>query len=99
MPPKYITHTPVIFRMLGGQVIGILPTMPFNSSDGLCSAYKSNMGIIPIPLDVGLRSRLATRAEYMPLKKEMQNAGFRLRVVSRIAAAHNQERNQRRASL
>lgn len=93
MAPKYNLATPVIFRVLDGEVIAIFPTIP-GSHDlrGTCSSYQHIGQHGACDVNIGTRARLATRAEYMPLKKELQQLGYRLNVVKRIAAVHHQER-------
>lgn len=93
MAPKYHTHTPVVFRMLEGECIAIMPTIA-GSYDlrGSCASYQHIGQHSACDINIGTRARLATRAEYMPLKKELEGLGYRLHVVKRIAASHHQER-------
>lgn len=94
MPPKYNAATPVIFRMLNGECVAILPTLPWNGDPNQCTSYMHVGQHGACDIRLGQRARLATRAEYMPLKKELQRIGYKLHVVKRIAAAHNTERHK-----
>lgn len=97
MPPKYNLATPVIFRMLGDNPVAIFPTMPADTF-GLVLSHEHCLSFETIghygswSMKQGQRARLATHAEYIELKKELQRMGYRLKVVKRIAAAHNRER-------
>lgn len=93
MPPKYNPATPVIFRVLEGEVIAIFPTIAGSYDiQRTCSSYQHIGQHSACDINIGTRARLATRKEYMPLKRELEGLGYRLRVVKRIAAAHHQER-------
>ncbi len=93
MAPAYNLATPVVFRMHEGEVLAIFPTIPGSSDlNGTCLSYAHIGQHSACDINLGTRSRLATRKEYMPLKKELQGIGYRLHVVKRIAAAHHQER-------
>jgi len=93
MPPKYNLKTPVIFRVLDGSVIAILPTIPYEKGYEItCMGYDDKGKPIGVPTHTGQRARLATFKEFMPLKKRLQGMGYRLHVVKRIAAAHNKQR-------
>lgn len=100
MPPKYNDSTPVIFRASkNGDVIAIFPTIPpAGNSPSMCHAIARDrfcdITHHDVPLTLGQRMRLATRQEYMPLKKELQRMGYRLRVVSRISSHHNKQRRE-----
>lgn len=97
-PPKYNLSTPVIFRMVDGECTALFPTLQGDSDNPYtCFAWRLGGRQENVPINVGLRARLAERAEYMPLKKELQRVGYRLRVVARIAAAHNQQRRMHHA--
>lgn len=93
-PPAYNLATPVIFRMLDGECIALFPTLPGSSDFNSCLSYQHVGQHGCADINIGLRARLATRAEYMPLKKELQKQGYRLKVVERVACSHNNERRQ-----
>ena len=91
-PPKYNDATPVIFRMLNGECIAIFPTLPGTNDINTCLSYAHIGQHGACSIDIGTQCRLANRAEYMPLKKELQSIGYRLRVIKRIAPCHRAER-------
>ena len=91
-PPKYNDATPVIFRMLGKEVIAIFPTIPGDRNVNPCQSYMHVGQHGSCTIHIGDMCRLATPREYMPLKKELTALGYRLRVIKRIAPCHRDMR-------
>lgn len=92
MPPKYNALTPVIFRMMNGECVAIMPTLKAHYGENpltSCRIVYSNLETGAASLLIGQRARLATRAEYMPMKKRLQDQGYRLHVIKRISSHHN----------
>lgn len=94
MPPKYNPATPVIFRIIGGEVIALFPTLAGDMSLDTCLSYMHTGQHGAASINLGKTCRLATRKEYMPLKKELQGIGYKLHVVTKIAPSHHKERKQ-----
>lgn len=95
-PPAYNLHTPVIFRMLDGECVAIFPTLPWGTDPNECTSYQHIGQHGACDITISSKARLATKAEYKSLKRELQRLGYRLKVISRVACAHN---NERRAAI
>lgn len=86
-------ETPVIFRVFKeGDVIALFPTLPGTNDPTTCQSYQHIGQHGAASIDLGKTNRLATRKEYMPLKKELEQIGYRLKVVAKIAPAHHETR-------
>ena len=92
MPPKYNPATPVIFRIIGGECIALFPTLAGTYDINTCQSYMHIGQHGAASIDLGKTCRLATRKEYMPLKKELQGIGYKLHVVTKVAPSHHVER-------
>lgn len=73
--------TPVIFRMLGGDVIAIFPTLPGDITADTCSSYMhvGQHGTCS-PRMLAKFCRLAKPKEYRALKRELESAPYRYRL-------------------
>ena len=87
-PPKYNDATPVIFRMLNGECIALFPTLAGTNDPDTCLSYAHMGQHGAASIHLGSSCPLASRKEYMPLKKELQSLGYRLKVIKRVAPSH-----------
>ncbi len=72
-----------------GQVIAIFPELEGSSIDYSCLSYM-HVGQHDSCDPIGLKdtTKPASEAEYANLKRELEDNGYRLRVVKRIAHYH-----------
>lgn len=86
--------TKVIFRFWKGDVIAIFPEA-FGSQARYCLSYQhiGQHGDCE-PHHIIRESRLATRAEYLPLARELRKIGYRLKITKRMARGACDAREQ-----
>lgn len=86
--------TPVIFRKFpDGDVVAMFPTEPGSAQNPFtCSSYMHARQHSAIDIGLGKRIPLASRAEFAPLKKELEGLGYKLKVITKVAAKHHAQR-------
>lgn len=78
------TDTVIFRKWKNGDIIALLPMLPFDVLGLYCTSYEhvgqhggaDCAGVIR-------RTKAATPAEYAPLKRELEGMGYKLLVVSR----------------
>jgi len=85
--------TKVIFRKFkqGGDIIALFPEIPGTNSPKTCQNYMHIGQHGHGSADCGATVP-AKRAEYMPLKKELESLGYNLEVVSKFCSHHRAAR-------
>ena len=84
MNPEPLTK--VIFRKFReGDVIALFPELPGSYGHvETCESYQTIGQHGPASVDLSKVARLASPAEYAPLKRELERIGYRLRVCKRM---------------
>lgn len=84
---------PVIYRMFHGEILALFPSIPGTNDPKTCSSYQhiGQHGAADLRRCIA-DSRPATEDEYKSLHAEILQRYVELEIVSRVSAAHNQNR-------
>ncbi len=88
MPTPDTAPTPVIFRVLEGEVIALFPTVPGTRDPYTCESYMHVGQHGSAGAALSYTARLATPEEYAPLKRELEQLGYVLAVHGRMTHHH-----------
>jgi hypothetical protein len=88
----------VVFRILEGEVIALFPEELGTNDPWTMNSYMSNGGHGSASQDLVYGTRLATEAEYAPLKQELERIGYKLDVRKRLTR-HNLEAREKELEL
>jgi len=80
--------TDVIFREREGEIVALFPELPCDINPRHCKSYIKGKGWATGKPEGNMNDRLATLAEYLPLKAELEEMGYELEVMSSIHAKH-----------
>lgn len=83
-------YTPVIFRKFkDGEVIALFPALAGDGDISTCCSYMHIGQHGSASIDLGKRIPLASRKEYLPLKKELEGKGYNLKVITKFSSQHH----------
>ena len=78
--------TKVIFRTFPEkEVIAIFPEKPYNKNPELCMSYMKLGQHAAASIKVVQDTRASTPSEIEPLRKELENIGYKLKICKKIS--------------